>query len=71
MVQRPAPDDGIEGRNQGRLWSALVSADDVPYLLQAAFDSFWAGFDERLKARFSSVRPRAVLAHTVLPDVKA
>lgn len=71
VIQRPAPDDGLEFRNQGRLRVALVFADDVPYLLQMAFDGFLTGFDDGLEPRFSLVRPRALLAHTVLSDVEA
>jgi hypothetical protein len=47
VIQRPAPDDGIEGRDQGLLWSAPVFTNDVPYLFQVALDGFPAGFDER------------------------
>lgn len=70
MIQRPAPDDRIEGRDQGLLWSAPVFTNDVPYLFQVALDGFPAGFDERLEAWLPSVRLRAVLAHPVLPDVE-
>ena len=71
IVQRPAADDGIEGRDEGGLGCAPVAADDALDFIQVALNGLVARFNERLDARLSPEGAGVILAHPVLPDVKA
>jgi len=71
IVQRPAADDGIEGRDEGGLGRAPVAADDGLDFIQVALNGLVARFDERLDARLSPEGAGVILAHPVLPDVEA
>jgi hypothetical protein len=63
IVQRPAADDGIEGRDEGGLRRAPVAADDGLDFIQVALNGLVARFDERLDARL----PKNRLRQTVTP----
>ena len=71
IVQRPAADDGVEGRDEGGLGHAPIAADDGLDFIQVALNGLVARFDERLDARLSPEGAGVILPHPVLPDVKA
>ena len=71
IVQRPAADDGVEGRDGGGLGRAPVVADDALDFIQVALNGLVARFDERLDARLPPEGVGVVLAHLILPDVEA
>jgi len=71
IVQRPAADDEVEGRDEGGLGRAPVAADDGLDFIQVALNGLVARFDERLDARLPPEGAGVILAHPVLPDVKA
>jgi len=63
IVQRPAADDGVEGRDEGGLGRAPVAADDGLDFIQVALNGLVARFDERLDARL----PKNWLRQTATP----
>jgi len=71
IVQRPAADDGVEGRDEGGLGRAPVAGDDGLDFIQVALNGLVARFDERLDAWLPPEGVGVVLAHPILPDVAA